>query len=196
MITAGSTLRLIGSGTTRHAFTLIELMIALAIIGVLTTAAIPSFLRYQLRSRSSEALVNLSAIAKTQEIFFAEHGAFVGVASPVPATAPGSRRSAWVRGSEFDTLGWTPEGSVQFQYQVVADTNAAGSVRFTAEARGDVDGNGQPSFWGFVKPGPDGGLAGAFPGTTCLGSGVVSGNSFNAVDTPGPCDPASGRTVF
>ena len=196
MITLGSTLSLIRSGPTKQGFTLVELMIALAIIGVLTTTALPSFLRYQLRARSSEALVNLSAIATTQEIYFAEHGEFLEVTSPVPASAPGSSRSAWTLGSNFDTLGWAPEGSVQFQYQVVADSNPGESVRFTAEARGDVDGDGQPSFWGFIKPGPSGGLSGAFPGTTCIGSGVVAGNTVNAVDTPGPCDVSSGRSVF
>jgi len=72
MITLGSTLSLFRSGPTKQGFTLVELMIALAIIGVLTTAALPSFLRYQLRARSSEALVNLSAIATTQEIYFAQ----------------------------------------------------------------------------------------------------------------------------
>lgn len=192
----GPTLPMIRSRSTKHGFTLVELLITLAIIGVLTTAAIPSFIRNQLRSRSSEALVNLSAIATTQQGYFAEHGAFLGVSSPVPASAPGSGRSAWAPGSAFDTLGWAPEGSVQFQYQVVTDTGGAGSVRFTAEARGDVDGNGQPSFWGFIKPGPGGGLSGAFPGTTCVGSGVVRGGLANAVDTPGPCDPSSGRTIF
>ncbi len=180
----------------RHGFTLIELMIALAIIGVLTAAAIPSFLRYQHRSRSSEALVNLSAIAKTQQTYFAEHGEFVGVASPVPASPPGSRRSSWTPGSDFDTLGWAPEGSVQFQYEIVADTGGADPIRFTAEARGDLDEDGQPSFWGFVKPGPSGGLTGAFPGSTCVGSGVVLGTRIDVVDTPGPCDASSGRTVF
>jgi prepilin-type N-terminal cleavage/methylation domain-containing protein len=196
MITLGSTLSLFRSGPTKQGFTLVELMIALAIIGVLTTAALPSFLRYQFRARSSEALVNLSAIATNQEIYFAEHGEFLEVASPVPASPPGSSRSAWTFGSKFDTLGWAPEGSVQFQYQVVTDSDQAASVRFTAEARGDVDGDGQPSFWGFIKPGPSGGLSGAFPGTTCIGSGVVAGNAVNAVDTPGPCDASSGRSVF
>ncbi len=196
MMTLGSTLSLIRSGPAKQGFTLVELMVALAIIGVLTTAALPSFLRYQLRARSSEALVNLSAIATNQEIYFAEHGVFLEVASPVPASAPGSSRSVWTFGSNFDTLGWAPEGGVQFQYQVVADNSQAGSVRFTAEARGDVDGDGQPSFWGFIKSSTSGGLSGAFPGTTCVGSGVVAGNTTNAVDTPGPCDTSSGRSVF
>jgi prepilin-type N-terminal cleavage/methylation domain-containing protein len=181
---------------TRQGFTLVELVIALAIIAVLTTATIPSFLRYQLRSRSSEALVNLSAIGMTQEIYFAERGTFLGIAAPVPASPPGSSRSAWTPGSNFDTLGWAPEGSVQFQYQVVVDSSAGGSVRFTAEARGDLDGDGQPSFWGFIKPGPNGGLSGAFPGTTCSGAGVVSHSIANAIEIPGPCDRSTGRTVF
>jgi type IV pilus assembly protein PilA len=187
----------ISSKPGRKGFTLVELVIALAIIAVLTATAIPSFIRYQLRSRSSEALVNLSAIGVTQTVYFAEHGSFLGVPSPVPASAPGSSRSAWTLGSNFDTLGWTPEGSVQFQYRVVADSGDTGSVRFTAEARGDVDGDGQPSFWGLIKPGPDGaGLGGAFPGTTCVGSGVVAGSNAAAIEIPGPCDASSGRSVF
>ena len=65
------------------------------------------------------------------------------------------------------------------------------------EARGDVDGNGAPSFWGFVKPAGGSGLAGTFPGTTCVGTGVVAaGSGGNALEIPGPCDASSERTVF
>ena len=76
-----------------------------------------------------------------------------------------------------------------------APTNLAAIA--TAEARGDVDGNGAPSFWGFVKPAGGSGLAGTFPGTTCVGTGVVAaGTGGNALEVPGPCDASSGRTVF
>jgi len=184
------------SSSARQGFTLLELMVVVAIIGVLTTVAIPSFLRYQLRSRSSEALVNLAAIGTAQAVYLAEYGTFLGVASPVPASAPGNNRSAWTPGSNFDQLGWAPEGAVQFQYQVIVDSGEEGSARFTAEARGDVDGDGQPSFWAFIKPGPSGGLGGAFPATTCVGSGVISLGVANAIEVPGPCDPYSGRSVF
>ena len=42
-------------------FSLIDLMITVAIIGVLTAIAVPSFLRYQMRARSTEAATNLKA---------------------------------------------------------------------------------------------------------------------------------------
>ena len=58
-------------------FTLIELMIVVAIIGILAAIAIPNFLRYQLKSKSSEGKVNIAAISTAQESFRAEFGSYV-----------------------------------------------------------------------------------------------------------------------
>ena len=168
----------------------------LAIIGVLSAIAIPSVLRYQLRSRTAESLLNLKSIATAQETHMAEFGTYVSVSPAVPATPPGNGRAQWTWGISFDVLGWSPEGSVQFQYRVTADGSGSGLTRFTAEARGDLDGDGEPSFWAFVKPGQSGGLDGSFAGTTCVGTGVVSGGSSSAIEAPGARDPSSGRSVF
>src|SRR5262245_20670651 len=69
-------------------FTLIELMIVVAIIGILAAIAIPNFLQYQMKSRQSEAKTNLQAIKTSQVSFQAERGCYVGVSAEVGQAVP------------------------------------------------------------------------------------------------------------
>ena len=57
-------------------FSLIELMIVVAIIGVLAAIAIPNFRTYQARARTSEAKMSLSGVWTAETAFQQENGTF------------------------------------------------------------------------------------------------------------------------
>ena len=57
-------------------FTLIELMIVVAIIGILAAVAIPAFLDYMKKSRATEAGEQLNAIGKKQKTLFGERSSY------------------------------------------------------------------------------------------------------------------------
>lgn len=60
----------------QYGFTLVELLIVVAIIGVLSTIGVPSFRRMVQKSKKSEAKVNLGGLYTAEQAFFSEYGAF------------------------------------------------------------------------------------------------------------------------
>jgi type IV pilus assembly protein PilA len=72
----------------KKGFTLIELMIVVAIIGLLAALAIPNFLKFQARAKTSEAKTNLKAVFTAQKSYLAEHDTFA---------------------TDFDAMGFAPE---------------------------------------------------------------------------------------
>ncbi len=60
----------------KQGFTLIELMIVVAIIGILAAIAIPNFMNYQCKAKQSEAKSSLGSIRVAQEAYFAEYDTY------------------------------------------------------------------------------------------------------------------------
>ena len=147
-------------------FTLTELMIVVGIMGVLASVAIPSFVNYQLSSKQAEAMVNLSALAKTQKSYFAEFNQYVS-AAPEPGASTATLPSSVTRSQKplaiaFAAVGWVPDGDVFFDYDTVVDGFAGCSCAncFTATAYGDLDNDGFISEFVYFHPDASGGWCG------------------------------------
>lgn len=143
-------------------FTLIELMIVVAIIGVLAAIAIPQFVRYQRRAKTTEARTMLSKIYSGARAYFLDpvhnsaesmhgvDGQFPESQSVTPALsccASGGRCAP--EATQWDKPSWkallfdVPDAHY-YRYEFV--TSGTGpSSSFTAYAYGDLDCDGKES---------------------------------------------------
>lgn len=62
-------------------FTLLEIVVVIVIIGILFAAAIPQYQKVVWRSRFAEVYSTVSAIARAEEAYYYEHGAYTKYAT-------------------------------------------------------------------------------------------------------------------
>lgn len=153
----------------RRGFTLVELLTVVAILGVLASIAIPGFLLYLRRAKTSEATGNINELFQNGAALYARHtgadGAVQGLnaaivtncvapSNPLSPANPGPEKQKFPGGPGFKLIDFTIADYVYYGYEMVSVGTGPGlSCGYTAgtqslytfRARGDLDGDGLQS---------------------------------------------------
>lgn len=89
--------------TSQAGFSLVELMVVVAIIGVLAAIAVPAVNKYIAKARQSEAKTNLASLYTSEKAFYAEYTVF---------------------DNRFGAVGYSPEGQLRYNVGFNGGTTA------------------------------------------------------------------------
>jgi type IV pilus assembly protein PilA len=136
----------IRKGKKQGGFTLIELMIVVAIIGILAAVALPLLMDYLNSSKGTEGDLQIDAIeGKAKKYFYAHNNSFpttTSTATPTAACCLGPNHMCvpaaadWAGGAWADMNYKNTDKPFRFQY---AYTGVATGLTYTAVAAGDLD---------------------------------------------------------
>jgi len=133
-------------------FTLIELMVGVAIIGLLSSVAVPSYQRMTLRTKAAERINIMGAIARaigdtaiTREPQAFPSDPMAGPWNPLGAPSGSKRIMDWSLG-DWRRLPVIVEGATYYSYSFTASDNVgAGPPYIVVSALGDLDEDGVQS---------------------------------------------------
>ena len=141
--------------------TIIELLVVVAIVGILASVALPTFQLYRFRTRTTESSTVMTGIRINQEAYGAsnDYYAQVTISNPDPAGPGGPASTAKRRWesipclatcsratpadcSRFSCIGFSPNAEVYYHYRTPAGTFGLGVHEYAIGSAGDVDGDG------------------------------------------------------
>lgn len=123
----------------RKGFTVVALILVVAIMGILASIAIPRFQEMQLRAKRAEAPLNVQGISTAAQAYYAAHdewltGCTTNPGAPLNKTAKPfdpTLTGCWI------SLGWRPDGDVRCTYFLERFGGTDAYNRTTAQC--DVD---------------------------------------------------------
>jgi prepilin-type N-terminal cleavage/methylation domain-containing protein len=75
----------------QEGFTLVELMVVVAIVGILVAVAIPQYQKYQSRARQTEAKIALGGVFTSEQSFSVENSSYTGCLADIGVAATGNQ---------------------------------------------------------------------------------------------------------
>lgn len=123
----------------RPGFSLVELMIVVAVIGILAAIAIPNIMSMQLKARRSEVPATIDGIRVCESAYELVFNDFVTTpTSPREDALLDKKLAPWLTSPEWTRLGYQPSGDVRGNYTVLATPKD-----FTVYGHADVDDDGE-----------------------------------------------------
>ena len=145
----------------RRGFTLIELMIVVAILGIVAAIAVGQFVGFEYKAKRSEVMVNANKAFQTLGVYVeAQGGLGSGTLSTGmnPTPAPSSISVNGKIGRFWDTsntdwkeLDWSPTGKVWCSYEAYADGSPSPAI-FYITGICDIDNDGIPYYYYVYGP--------------------------------------------
>ncbi len=142
----------------KQGFSLIELMIVVAIIAFLATISVPQYLKYQAKARQAEVAVNLASLHTAMQAYFIEHGSYTNVLNGEGGI--GWKPEGYAGGGKTENFYYTygfnfagaQEGVHYFTGKLETPKDSLGQSsaengHFLVRAAGDVYGKGKSDVW-------------------------------------------------